>query len=311
MPIDTVPLFIVGAARSGTSYLHRLMNRHPGIRMTYESRLPTEGFQVYKALKQPLSKADIHSFLDKIALMEKEEDQNHWLCRTIASNRHILIGRHQTHGSFPQLVQDMCELACAAPLKGFGNKMLKAELCPEILALWPHARFILLMRDPRAVVASQIRRFKGRRLAYAAFYCDTHARFARQLARDRQRFLTVTYEAFVRKPETQLKRILSFAGLHDPFIESVMLQKSPPHATSVDKWRYHLSRDQIRRIEEICFDSMKDAGYTPEIAVSQKPINAIEKTFELVYEKREAFLYHPETWRRKNIVRRFIRILRQ
>ncbi|HCY87323.1 MAG TPA: hypothetical protein DHV36_19475, partial [Desulfobacteraceae bacterium] len=261
MSNDPAPLFIVGAARSGTSYLHRLMNRHPGIRMTYESRLPTEGFRIYKDHNPPLSDESIHRFLDTIAAMEKEEDQNLWLCRTIDGKRHTLSDRYQMHGSFPQLIRDICELSCPSPLKGFGNKMLRAELCPDILALWPNARFILLIRDPRAVVASQIRRFKGRRLAYAAFYCDTHARIARQLARDRQRFLTVRYEEFVRNPKDQLKRILSFAGLHDPFIEKYMLQQAPPHSASVDKWRHHLSQAQIRQIEEICFHSMKNSGY--------------------------------------------------
>lgn len=306
------PLFIVGAARSGTSYLHALLNIHPHIRLSYESRLFTEGYHHYRREPCIASAAGFNRFLDRILALEEDEDKNRWLCHTIRAHSAALYRRHLAHGTFTGVVEDIFRLA-GRPLACFGNKMLRAELCPDIATLWPHALFIVLIRDPRAVAASQIRRFKGRRLAYAAIYNNTHLTWARQLARHCDRYLPVSYEAFVNDPALHLDRILAFAGLDEDvkFHRKRMLRRIPPRKDSQDKWRTTLTAGQVARIESYCFDNMAAWGYRPETAGRQKYLSWIEKCIELGYEKREALFYSPETWRRKKILSRLFNIIRR
>jgi hypothetical protein len=302
------PLFVVGAARSGTSYLHSLLNCHPAICMSYESSLPLEGHHLYRQAAGLDTPTGFNRYLDRLYDLEKKEDKNQWLCRSIQANRHRLFHRHKHHRRFQGILEDIFHFACPT-LSCFGNKMLRAELCPDIEALWPNARFIVLIRDPRAVVASQIKRFSGRRLAYAAIYCNTHMIQAVKAVKDRPNHLILSYEDLVNAPEKTLLRLLTFAGLSDPFHIKPMLARRPPHGTSVDKWRRTLTRRQIRKIETYCYDMMKTFGYTPDLATAQKTISAVEKTLELGYEKRTAMLLPPEQWRRKRLIQRFLKIL--
>jgi hypothetical protein len=302
------PVFVVGVARSGTSYLHTLLNQHPLIRMSYESRLPTEGKQCYHRFSQLNDRHAFNRLLDELITLERREDKNIWLIRSIEINRKQLYENHRVHGSFAGLVEDIFK--ADSPVCCFGNKMLRAELCPDILAVWPHARFIVLLRDPRAVVASQIRRFKGRRLQYAAIYCDTHFKWTFRNALNRKNYLILSYEKFIADPDDALKNLLHFCGIKDTFYRRRMLADKPAFAGSVNKWQSLLNKDQIKQIESYCCTSMKAAGYPLETAARQRKITVLEKCIELGFEKREALFYGPGLWRQKNIIKRLKRIIR-
>jgi hypothetical protein len=302
------PVFVVGVARSGTSYLHTLLNQHPLIRISYESRLPTEGRHCYERFSQLNSSRAFNRLLDELITLERREDKNSWLIRSIEKNRKRLFKNHQVHGTFAGLVEDI--FMADSPIRCFGNKMLRVELCPDILAVWPHARFIVLLRDPRAVVASQIKRFKGRRLQYAAIYCDTHFKWTFQNALNRKNYMVLSYEHFVGDPDNALKTLLHFCGIKDTFYRRQMLADKPVFAGSVNKWQTQLDKDQIKKIESYCCTSMKAAGYPLETAATQKRTTVIEKCIELGFEKREAFFYGPGVWRRKNIIKRLKNIIR-
>ena len=64
-----------------------------------------------------------------------------------------------------------------SPVACWANKMLRVELCPDLLRFWPTARVVVLMRDPRAVFSSQRMRFNSR-IKYSAIYWNTHSRWA-------------------------------------------------------------------------------------------------------------------------------------
>lgn len=296
------PLFVVGVARSGTSYLHALLNQHPKIRLSYESRLPSEGFHCYRRYAHLDSQPVFNRLLDELIDLESRENQNDWLIRSIENHRNLLFERHLAHASFFGLVEDI--FTADGPIQCFGNKMLRAELCPKISNLWPNARFIVLLRDPRAVVASQIRRFKGRRLQYAAIYCNTHFSWTFRHAVNRKNYLILAYEQLMADPKTQLQNILKFCGIQDTFYHHRMLQKKPVFIGSIDKWRNTLTYAQIQRIESYCYTGMKTAGYRFETPARPKKISAIEKCIELGFEKREALLYSPRKWQQKNIIHR-------
>lgn len=307
MKTEEQPLFIVGVARSGTSYLHSLLNEHPMIRLSYESNLFLEGWRCYQKHQNLDLFKGFNTLLDKFISMEGEE-KNSWLTRIIQKNRKKLFEKHCTHRSFSLLIRDIFN-ACGH-LKCFGNKMLRAELCPDILKIWPNAVFIILIRDPRAVVSSQIKRFKGRRLQYAAIYCDIHFKWTFQYAAGQGNYLIVPYETFIQNPLSGLKQILELCGTWDSFHAGNMLTQKPVFSKPTEKWRKNLTPRQVKQIETYCYNSMKKSGYQPELAFCQKKISVIEKLIEIGFEKREAVFYSPEKLKQKNILNRISKMIR-
>lgn len=308
MANNAQPVFVVGTARSGTSYLHSLLNQHPLIRLSYESKLPLEGWQCYQQRSDLDSFLGFNRLLDDFIAMESGEEQNNWLVRAIERNRQLLFERHRKHPSFADLVRDIFELD--GSILCFGNKMLRAEMCPQILSIWPNARFIVLMRDPRAVVSSQLKRFKGRRIPYAAIYCDIHFKWTLAHAVNQDNFLILSYEHFIHNPHAGLKEILAFCGIHDTFYARHMLTKKPALAHAMNKWQERLTQNQIRQIESYCFHTMQKAGYKPRFALHQKQVSVLEKCIEIGFEKKQALFYGPQKWKQKNMIHRFLNWVR-
>ena len=150
----------------------------------------------------------------------------------------------------------------------------------ELFRLFPEARLIQMVRDPRAVYASRRRRLtlrygshtKAHRLVREWNQCS------RQIARhqtDPQRYLLVRYEDLVRRSQPVLEQICAFAGIR---FHSSLLQPTrggrPWQGNStfyeafagidahpVDHWQQDLTPDEIWWIELHCRAGMALAGY--------------------------------------------------
>ncbi len=86
----------------------------------------------------------------------------------------------------------------------------------RILAHWPNARIVHIIRDPRDVFASFRRSQKyGGVEDYAHLWCDYLGRveaFKAELPLSPGNFLELRYEALVRDPETEMRAVLGFLG---------------------------------------------------------------------------------------------------
>lgn len=82
----------------------------------------------------------------------------------------------------------------------------------RILARWPEARLIHIVRDPRDVFASFRRSEKyGGPTDYGALWCDYfEAAAAARRAAGPERFVECKYEALVWSPEAEMRRLLAF-----------------------------------------------------------------------------------------------------
>jgi hypothetical protein len=162
------------------------------------------------------------------------------------------------------------------------EKTPKTETYPEEMnELFPDAKFIQMVRDPRAVIASR----KQWNIKEKGHYTEAHrlarewnrcAREIPRLRRDSGRFLIVHYEDLVREPRQMLLEICRFGGFE--FSESML---RPTRAGSrwqgnsayyykaldgistapVDKWKDCLTEDEIWWIELHCRKGMELAGY--------------------------------------------------
>lgn len=146
--------------------------------------------------------------------------------------------------------------------------------------LFPEAKLIQMLRDPRAIFASR----KGRLMEQSGHHTKAH-RLVREwnrssqetprLRRDPSRFLVIRYEDLVRKPMEVLEAVCKFGGFdfNEKMLEPTRAGSgwegnSAFHSTfkgisasSLDVWKDRLSEDEIWWIELHCRKGMELAGY--------------------------------------------------
>lgn len=299
---------IVGVARSGTSFLQRILNRHPDVRLSYEGHLMTEGWECYKRGQPFQDEKSFQRLLDEFIDCDADQPRNHWLAENIREHRQTLWNRHRAEPGFSKLIEHIYQLG--GPVRCWGNKILRSEHSPVILDNFPEARFAVLIRDPRSVYASQKRYFTGMRLSYSAMYSNQHYRWARDIASRDPRFYLIQYEKFVQEPREMLTDLFASMSVPTEGIVDEILRHDPPHDGSLDKWRSQLSPEEIERIESLCFDRMQQMGYEPTVATAQKELSAVGRGAAMISEFFRILPWRPSHWRRKRLWERFVTSLR-
>ena len=209
-PPQSAPFFVVGAQRSGTTMLRLMLNAHSRLCVPFESRFIPD-FHRRLAAFGDLSKLDNQrALLDAIA-----EDAFVRKGRLIPDKDAVLAHKPQ---DYAQLVHGI--FAALAESEGkarWGDKTPSYVLDMDTLwTLFPGCRFIHLVRDGRDVAVSLKRDNWGPNTLHdAAYKWQKSARRARELAAKlgEGRWLTVSYEALVARPEEQVPQVTEFLGL--------------------------------------------------------------------------------------------------
>lgn len=297
------PFFVVGVSRSGTTYLHHLLNTHPGIRLSYEGHLFNEGWQCYNRYQDLTNRQQFEDLINELVACDHNEKLNNWIGDSIHGSVDSLFNAYLENPSFTGLIEQIYHLP--GSVKAWGNKMLRLEMAEEILQHWPGARFVILIRDPRAVFASQKRFFPERRIKYSAIYWNIHAAAVKAGLVPQEQCLLFKYEDFVQSPQEHLEKTLDFLELPDDGSARKMLEEQPASARSLNKWRASLSDAEVKIIESICFDEMKYYGYEPEVATTGVKLGILTKATETFLDKKSSLSWNPAVWKRKNILKRF------
>lgn len=170
----------------------------------------------------------------------------------------------------------------------------------ELLQLYPAARIVHMVRDPRAVMASQKMRWRRRHLAangqalprlqslraWANYHPYTVARLWSQATRAalalaaEPRVTLVRFEDLVQQPEATVRGLCDRLGLE---YEAAMLDvgqvnsshqssaggaRRGLHATAIDKWREVLTPTEVAITERGCGALMRRFGYAPGSAAA-------------------------------------------
>jgi len=259
------PFFVVGAPRTGSTLLRRLLVAHPAIAVPPESFFIAEYLQ---AEHVPLER--------RIALWVSDPELLEW-------------GERFTPADF-EGCPDMAAVvrrthALFAERRGatvWGQKTPRLVRYWERLAhAYPDAVFIHPTRDPRAVVAS-LRRSPAHRMNAWFGACrwrdDTAAGLAMEAALG-DRVLRYDYETLARDPENTARQVCAHLQLpFDPRMlaapEAKLELKAseeraghhtevsrPVHAQSVDRWRDELSETESAVVAHVTRDVAERAGY--------------------------------------------------
>ena len=191
---------------------------------------------------------------------------------------------------------------------------------PEILAAFPKAKIVCMVRDPRAVVASYrdwryqgglrqaehdmefqaaIRADEERAqrsyhivLASLMWRAAANAAFAAQTRFTEQRVRVVNYEQVTDAPEATLRAVADWLGIaFDPGMLAIPLHNSSATKFDAqagvsqapkDRWRKALSDREIGVIQKVAGKSLGAAGYRP-LAVKSSPLDLPRAYAELPF----------------------------
>ncbi len=234
------PVFLVAARRSGTTLFRLMLDGHPDVHWF-------RGWEpVAEALKTLSGPAPEPMEVDVEGLGPVSADS-------------------------PSALRDGIEAAIATHLADHGKTMLGATVHVGFRSLpdvWPEARYIHLIRDPRDIAISNLKLAWAGHPFRAAHTWETAERDWEKIhprLRDDQ-WIDVRYEDLVADPERELGRVCDFLGV--PFDKGVFsyIETSAygyPKAELAQRWRGKLDARDTRLIEYGLQDLMTARGYAP------------------------------------------------
>jgi hypothetical protein len=258
------PIIVYGAPRSGTTYLEQILNAHPAIYISNETR--------------------VFAWLHH-ALTLTQDDQ------LVSSHRETFV--EHLRAAFPQMIRGFYRrLTPEARYWGDKNPHYADPLnrgCLETVAeLFPQSRFICIIRDGRDVVTSLMRRqAEGRPWVTFDEAHDTwkwHVHYGRLFSQKlpNDRYFEIRYEDLVADDVVQAAQLFRFLGIEfDPavkaFCEAQHASRSPfSHPTrdlakgaTVSDWQHVFTPEQQARSLELIGEDLTWYGYETEASLEE------------------------------------------
>jgi len=296
LPFDQRACFIAGQAKSGTTLLVALLDNHPQLLVLPEE---TAYFPTVLTKYAPRGRRAQFDYLTKQSLSNVLfGGPCKWGKRNYATFPRDKFFETFEHAAFdpvnPQ--QDLLVLMVKAyastlerPLDTVGRWVEKTPAnrnhIPEILRRFPHAKILVTIRDPRAILAAQIALEKTRQTGrFSAYYVIAHWRVAARLAMrvrngDVPGFV-VQYEELVCEPAGIMEQVCGYLEI-DFNPETVLTPTkvgqfwsgnsaarigfSQISSEPATRWQGELSAEEIGWVEWHCRDLMPQFGYEPKL----------------------------------------------
>ncbi len=247
------PVFIVGALRSGTTLLRLMVDHHP----------------------------DVCIFGEFEYAVRWIEDGNppplHEYHRQLRADRVF-----RAHGleidpslDYQGLVSSFLQQATESSGKPIRGATIHSNF-HELPRLFPDAKLIHLLRDPRDVSRSCIGMgWVGNPYYGTRYWMEPVLRWrALEPSLPPSQKHELKYEDLIRDPVRELTQICEFLGID--FDEAMLSYPgdstyASPDVGLVEQWRRKLSDDEIMWVESVCSPLMDEVGYASEHSKPQRP----------------------------------------
>ena len=242
-------VFIIGSVRSGSTLLRLMLSSHPEIHIFADG--PYQAF-LKKIKEKESGKSKKYEVLSRFDLLNRSEVRELISSELDPANKIIKLFEKERNLKKKTM--------CGIQLHGDYDIIKKA---------FPGAKFIHLIRDPRAVCKSMVGIRAAGNYYYAARLWVNLIEEVEKLGTEvpRHDFLIVKYEDLISRAEDVLKKICSFVGVD---YSGQMLQYarenrnfSLPDLSRIDAWRYEIKKKYIYQIESVVGKKMKEYGYPP------------------------------------------------
>jgi hypothetical protein len=279
IPPDPLPAFpfVVGEARSGTTLLRVMLDAHPQLAIPPESYFVT-GLYPFRSRYERAGALDLRRFAADLQGLRKFREWD-----LPADSLATAFAEPMPGGTYADAIRLLYGTYAEAHGKPrYGDKSPGYVSRMGLLAaLFPEARFVHIVRDPRSVALSLVEMPKewGTRTVPegAARWRHRVGRgHAEGVALGADRYLEIRYEDLVADSERELRRILEFVLL--PWDDAVLryaergLSRVPPASraihgnvgrapTATRDWREQMSREDLEAVEAIAGDLLAEMGY--------------------------------------------------
>jgi len=328
------PLFGTALARSGGGLLSHVVSAHPDATLARHPFL-TIFRSLRDALVGDLGDAEVTAVVPPSAPLQdgyfsaaKRRSLDAILCGSLdlavneEAGAFIAAVKARCELESPELVAHLDDLAGATYREVFDNGLDAIarsrgggaqrwvgfqepwiiDFVPVLARAYPEARFLVVLRDPRAVVASMkgIARTDPDQVVNTVSYARHWRKYVALLIRFLDdpslvgRMQVVCYERLVMDPEGVTNELADFLGVdHDPtmmdaagFVDqrtgaawsgNSSFETAPGtiDASAADRWRHTLDPDLHRLIDWLCGPDMVVAGYRPDTDDEQAALRAL------------------------------------
>jgi len=305
-------LFITGMIRSGTTLLERMLNSHSEIVSVSEPFRPfynlfysiisqqagidsqdyepigdffADGLKInaFKILQNTTFDRDFPDDKRESLLQQIKGFLSKFSEKNIVNNLECIKGK-SFKDVLDNLMLHIIKYYANGNEKYIGTKEIWImPFIPLLARTYPESRFIIIMRDPRGVIASKNSQ-KNRKNPWLYL-----ARMWRELAiltwiysNDKflkERIYVISYEKMIKKPETHARKLCKFLNVEydeamikperfkwldgSKWLQNSTFDKKETgfNTSSIDVWKRKLDRIEIEYIEKLCFCEMMLWGY--------------------------------------------------
>jgi hypothetical protein len=275
---------IIGYPSSGTTLLRRILNAHPELCITSEmpllpmlvGKLPARVNRTnFRETKRRLLAVDIYgNFHNRELLFSDLAEQ---------------FGPAEHYAAAHLYAALIDRRSCTY----YGNKTPQySESLPKLLALFPHTKLILIVRDIRDVALSFRARWGKSEILCAHKW---HRRMDMALTTLAQlpagQSYLVRYEDLIGESQKTVAGIYDFLGIRDvhQFDHRTHgrgrgFDADSRHAvefdhTRIGRWRKSLPQATTRRVEETSYDTLKRFEYVPQFAKGAESLSKLKRLF--------------------------------
>lgn len=296
--IKNIPmLFILGKGRSGTSLLQNMLDAHPAIIGPQESKFAVLLYPLFSDIKK-WKKSDILLFVKCLYMeplfanlwhIDKDELTNKLLSVMDLADYSIL-----------------CKIVYYQFRKDKENVLLISDKNPQyvlfidtLLKIFPEARFVHIVREPRDNIYSHIVSFNDKNPIFRAYqWLEFNKIIERKKAILPGRFFSVKYENLVSNPEIVMRSLSEFLGIpfsdkmarnKDTAVINEQLAKSemrregtrihkellrPVNTSNIGKWKKGMSNYARQATEIITAEFAKNTyGYEVETEIEKSNVS--------------------------------------
>lgn len=265
VPMKTI--FLIGAERSGTTVLRLMLNAHPLISWLNEFEY------------------SVDMLTDDESWPDKDEYLLYLSTHRIFQATNLIIDKSL---NYPELIKSFL-----AQKQQRDNKPIVGATChrhyDRLLRIFPQARFIYLLRDPRDVARSNI----GMGWAGNVWYGVNQWIEAEELWEDVKRgldktsYIEIKYENLIADSKNVLTRLCRFLNvMYDEEMLSYPKNTtySLPDTTFIEQWKRKMTKKEIQLVEFKAENMMRLREYQIYSDVLKEP-SSIERLF-LFYQNR-------------------------